>query len=522
MDIKNVDPNNLLEVPQLRKQRKLPIVQLLEVSGNAHTYQKNILTAFIFIQFFYGFIYSMIPYLYFTPNFYCKTDDGSLYRCNELEACGNTYGFVTESERDSLVTTFKLYCENKYLDTYGKNFIFGFAAIGCFLITAYSDYKGRKIIYLFSCLSLVIGGILGFSNNYYVIVFGMALCFLAMELFLTFTYVYTNEIVGTSLRSRSAPIIQLSIGFGIIASNIGSLLTRGYYVCFLPCCIFNGFLIVLSYYLVESPYFLDKKENKQPLFECLSTINSVNYRNNEQIREENLAILRKIILRDSCPIADNFDNVQDEIVDSIKNIVFKDEFKLNGTQVLFMVTKICIICSNVAIVFGLVMIAIQHVGTQNIQFNSFAFTLTIPVAVLYAMKNAPKIKRRRAIILQNISIIILSFLLIALRRFGFYTYFLGQCFDVILCVGIMAGSAVVNSLLSTYVSELFPTDVRGLALGADVFVSRLSYIASSYLALLSENFNLNPMSFCFIPAILSLVAVYGLKETLNNKGCTLK
>ena len=521
MNNQTVDQVNLLQRRKPKKPKKLPISELLEVSGNAHTYQKRIIAMFIVVQFFYGFIYSMIPYLYFGPTFHCRSEDGSLHECSEMKACANEYGYETSSERYSLVTRFHLYCDNKYLDTYGKNFIFAFSAICCLFVTAYSDYRGRKMIYLLSCLSLVIGGILGMSDDYVTIVVGMAFCFLAMELFLTFAYVYLNEIVGTSLRSRSAPIIQLSIGLGIIASNVCSLFTKGYYVSFLPCCIINGLLIVVYCYLAESPYFLDKREDKQLLYECLHNINNINYRDNEQLREQNKSILKKIILRDTCPIADNFNDQQEDAEDSETKLVIKKDPELNVTKIIIMIIQICIICSNIAIVFGLVMIAIQYLGSENIHFNSFAFTLTIPVAVLYAIKNAPRIKRRKCIIFQNISIILLSFLLIALRKSQLFENSLGKSLDVVLCVAIMAGSAVVNSLLSTYVSELFPTDVRGLALGADVFISRLSYIGSSYLALLSQYFDLNPMSFCFIPAFMSLVAVYGLKETLNPKGYAL-
>lgn len=518
MEEQHLDPDILLEVPKMPKHVKLPIAELLEISGNAHTYQKRVLGIFIFVQFFYGFIYSMIPYLYFTPSFLCLSLEGSAYPCNETEACGNKYGFSTTSERDSLVTRFELYCDKKYLDTYGKNFIFGFAAIGCFLITAYSDYRGRKIIYLLSCMTLIGGGLLGMANDYITVVVGMSLCFLAMELFLTFAYIYTNEIVGTSLRSRSAPIIQLSIGFGIITSNVGSLFNRGYYISFLPCCFFNGLLTALYCYLVESPYFLDKSRNKRPVYECLNVINRINHCHNEQLMEQKKASLKQIILRDTKAIADNPNNEVDEIGDSQIRIPASQDKKMKSTQAIIMVFQVCVICSNIAIVFGLVMIAVQHVGTQNIQFNSFAFTLTIPVAVLYAIKKAPKLKRRKSIILQNVSIIVLSFMLIVLRKSGLYQYFGGQVLDVVLCVCIMAGSALINALLSTYISELFPTDLRGLALGADVFISRLSYIASSYLALLSEAYKLNPMSFCFIPAVMSLIAVVGLKETMNPKG----
>lgn len=518
MEEPNIDQNQLIQSRITTKPKKLPIAELLEIAGNAHSYQKRLLLVFIAANFFNGFIYTMIPYLYFTPTFYCKSEDGSLSQCSEADACINPYGFDTKSERYSLVTRFSLFCDRKYLDTYGKNFIFAFAAIGCFVITAYSDYHGRKMIYLISCVTLVVGGILGLSNEYSTIVFGMGLCFLSMELFLTFAYVYTNEIVGTALRSRFAPIILLSIGFGIIASNFGSLIFKGYYISFLPCCIFNGILIVVYFYLVESPYFLDKNSNKLELYNCLNTINNRNYSDNEQLREQNKARLRKIILKDIQPIADKFNDQQDDVEDSDTKLHIKGNPKLTVTKVLLMVIQICVICANIAIVFGLVMIAVQYVGAQNIQFNSFAFTLSIPVAVLYAIKNAPRMKRRRAIMIQNISIIVLSFFLIGLRKSGLYKSRIGQGLDVFLCVCIMVGSAIINSLLSTYISELFPTDVRGLALGADVFISRLSYIASSYLALLSQDMDLNPMSLCFIPATLSLIAVYGLEETLNRKG----
>ena len=65
--------------------------------GEDGRYQLFAIITLSSVSFFLGFIVFCLPYIFFEPSFFCKTENGELYECTEKMACDNQWGFETKS-----------------------------------------------------------------------------------------------------------------------------------------------------------------------------------------------------------------------------------------------------------------------------------------------------------------------------------------------------------------------------------------------------------------------------------------
>ena len=73
------------------------------------------------------------------------------------------------------------------------------------------------------------------------------------------------------------------------------------------------------------------------------------------------------------------------------------------------------------------------------------------------------------------------------------------------------------AMMFTYVAELFPARIRGLALGCCVLVGRFSILFSLFLKNFTSHFNLNPMVGVAFGAIITMPVSLLLPETFGKK-----
>ena len=71
-------------------------------------------------------------------------------------------------------------------------------------------------------------------------------------------------------------------------------------------------------------------------------------------------------------------------------------------------------------------------------------------------------------------------------------------------------------MIFTYIAELFPTRIRGLALGFCVLAGRLSTIFTLTLENFTNHFNLNPMIGVIFGAIVTMPISLLLPETFGK------
>lgn len=68
-----------------------------------------------------------------------------------------------------------------------------------------------------------------------------------------------------------------------------------------------------------------------------------------------------------------------------------------------------------------------------------------------------------------------------------------------------------------YVSELFPTHIRGMALGISVLIGRVITSLSSYMIFVTDRLHLHPLATAMLTSLLALPFSYLLRETKDQK-----
>ena len=512
------DVENIVIPFDTEKMVALPVNSLLAISGNSHRYQRRLLIFLCVMYSFYSFIYIIIPILFYMPQIYCNNSDGSQHLCSEAEACLNKYGFDFANDKISLITKFNLICDKKYMDLMGKNYIYFFSGIGCLIISYLSDYYGRKFMLLVSGIALMFGVSFGLTDTYNKIIVGVGFCYCAMETSLNFSMVYCNETVGSRLRSRIMSIMFLCGCISLVIANLQSFIFSSYKIYFILPGIVNGILTIMYFYLVETPYYLAKTNQTEKLFQSLSRINEINYSHDNKIKNENKNKLEKHILND-VTLDDNEQEGTSDIVKDCNSdsLDIRADLEMSKRCAYFIIFCVCIISVNLGISFSLLTLSLQHFGNKNLHLNGICIVLIGTFILSYSIKYAPGLNRKFTIISQNTSVIFLCLSLFMLKYTGFIKTPIGMGFDLIFSAFIAAGGILVNCILPSYEAELLPTKYRGLACGLELFACKMSYMISTYLNYAGQIHQINPMTFCFIPAMISLVAVKMLPDTNMKK-----
>lgn len=500
------------------EQPRFQVSQLLRISGNSHRYQKNVLTILGIMQFFCSIVYVCIPLLFYNPKMYCINEDLSYRVCPEVEACKNPYGYIMGTQRFSLVSKFQLVCERKHLDLYGKNVIFITAALAILLISSISDYLGRKFMFLVSGLCMIIGTILGLTNHYNSIIIGVAFCFSSMGITNNFTSVYTNEVVGSGLRSRAVPMILAFGGIGLFFSTILSLVCKTYKQNIILPGLCNGTLIIMYFYFVETPFYLAKNNNANGLLKSLTKINRINYQDDDRIRSDNQEKIEGHILHGH-EIIEKEQMLQNEglNVSQPKDVEINSDTNMSFKMVFFIVSCLSCIVLNNAIITSLFTIAAQRIGNKNFQLNGILAVVLSASFVIYIIKQAPYIGRRFMYTLQTICVMLTCVLLYILKVSGIIHQPSGMFLDIFLSLIIITITNVANCLMPAYISELLPTKYRGRVAGMEMFLGKMSYIVSSYLDYVGFLYDMNPMILCIVPALFSFIGARLLHETNCKK-----
>ena len=267
--------------------QNIKVENLLEIVGEQGKYHIYLMIVLCLFNFFYAFVGFQLGYIYYKPNFYCFNSDQSKYLCIEDIACKNPYGYIVESPINSLVTEFKLYCDrNNYLRESEGIFVFlgGFIA---FIFGVLSDVIGRRRVFIFAWIFSVVGIFVAIlSNSLTFIVIGNVFSWAGMDMFFSMVFVYSNEIIGGNLRSRSNAILFFFWGFGEIVINLINIGISSYKSNFIIQLIPLFLLGLGLYFIKESPYVLYKLKNIRKLYKVLFFIAKKNKKDLEYIREQ--------------------------------------------------------------------------------------------------------------------------------------------------------------------------------------------------------------------------------------------
>ena len=223
-----------------------------------------------------GYLAFSVPYIYFEPDFYCKSGDSD-YLCSETEACINPEGFRVKVIRTSIVSVHQLYCDrNKYksIAISLMNLFGGFLSL---IFTILADHKGRLImLQSFMVIWLLSFIVLACVTNFYVNTLLNIVIWLSSNTLLPLTYVYFSEISSDRLRHKSNIIIVMSYALGSILCHVINIKITDFRVIYI---VPLGVIIVnlpFFFFLKKSPYFLFHKNRLSDFQKNIKLIWTVN------------------------------------------------------------------------------------------------------------------------------------------------------------------------------------------------------------------------------------------------------
>lgn len=501
--------------------RMVKVSELLHHVGDDQRYQKLVLAFLCVFNFFYAFIAFMIPYVFYEPSYHCKRADGTVYLCSMETACANKLGFTTHSAIRSLISENQLYCERRiYLQVAEASFVVigGFMA---FMFAFLSDKIGRKPVFIISFVLTSFGTFLSLtSTSLTVIVIGNMFSWSGMDTFFSMVFVYCNEIIGSALRSKSNALLFLCWGLGEVVFNLANLGISDYrtifFIQFLPLTVAGvGYL-----FIKESPYWLYKKKKISELFFVLKSIGLENGHKAFELEDKltadlglDIIITRKL---------EESDLIELKPVNPPSGSALANYWKScshigKDRQMLFRLVGVTAITANIYIGYSLALLIPQKIGLANLNLNGAFLGISEIIGYFFVIPFGNIIPRRFLNFGCALAVIGLDLVLIMIEltspAWNMSTLKWTQ--TVVSCM-IKMVFCVNYGLIFNYVSELFPTKIRGMTLGICVFFGRFMVVFALISQNLTDYFEINPMIGTIFGSLLVLPITLCLPETLNQ------
>ena len=513
---KNTEEELSLDQKQdfIENYHKIQISEILKISGNEGKYQYFIFSLFSFVYLALGITSNIIPYSYYTPKFFCKDEHNNEFECSHKMAC-DLNNFRIEKKRESLITQFNLYCGNdfNYVNTSQLYIFIGSAVISLF-VALISDRIGRKKSF-FIILFLFIGGFLSsiLFDRFFFIVLGIVVVKSGILAFHTIANLYINEICSNFLRSKFL-FFDLISSLGSICVNFLLVFIEGYKNFFLLCFLIMIFFTAFFYRIIESPYFIFFTKDVKNFY---LNLNRISYFNEKcptsttiQLNKElslNKILSQKMETVEYIKITNPKKKNLKKITQNFFLIFQKEHLKNLFFSFFFIINLYINNCVSITMP--------QKLGYHNIYLMNTLFSICDLIGFIIILPISHVIKRRKLNIYSTLSVIIFIFLLLLNEYFNknnsYYVFFatLISCF-----------LKIVNrfgfSLAFNYIGELFPTKIRGLAMGLIITLGRCSESFGGYFYQLSVFYDIHPLILTGLPAFLALPASYYLPETVDK------
>ena len=493
---------------------KIKVSKDIEYIGNEGNYQYYIFYIFALTFLIMGFLSTIITYTYYSPEFFCIADNGSNYKCTQKEAC-ELGKFDIVKSRTSLITEFDMYCgTDKILVTITQTYIFTLAAIITFIIAIISDKIGRRNCFFIMIGFLLVGGVISiFGNSIWSISTGVLLTWTSTDIFYSMALIYFNEITSDYLRSKVS-IFFIIAAVGAISINFILLFIpdfKNYYLfCFICCFLFS----FLFFRFVPSPFFVFSTGNFKNYHDSLLEIGTRNGKDSEELKQE----FRTRYQLSNIIEEKNMSEVEILKVDVKKENLYQrtqNTFGLIFSRQYSFTIFLCLIfyCNNY-ITESIGLIAPQKLGIENIYIIRTLLSIADLLGYLIVIPISHTIKRRYLNIGCNIIFLSISILLM-INEFNKKNDSYKVLATTLSCVFKMANSAMF-SLSFNYISELFPTKIRGLTTGLIVCAGRLSNSFASTIDHFSTIYDIHPLILTALPTLFSIPASYFLPETAEK------
>ena len=186
-------------------------------------------------------------------------------------------------------------------------------------------------------------------------------------------------------------------------------------------------------------------------------------------------------------------------------------------QVLFKLIGVTVITANIYIGYSLSLLIPQKIGLASININGMFLGLSEIMGYLFVIPFGNLIPRRILNFSCCAAVIILCCFLIAfdITAKKWNENVLRWSQTIVSCL-IKLVLCINYSLIFNYCSELFPTKMRGFALGICVFIGRVMVIFSFFIQRITDSLQINPMIGTIIGALIALPITLCLPETISS------
>ncbi|CAD8190555.1 unnamed protein product [Paramecium octaurelia] len=502
--IEQKDPIEVTDNTEEIEFKQLTYDQALSQVGSSGYYQKR---AFII----FGLQWMITTWILFAPVFYfiepkvdCKNDLNCYNECSTHILDDQCLSYICEDQSrieflvgNSLNTAFNtiLSC-NKTLQSIIKSIVYFGSLAGFFIFSFIADNYGRKLALILSWSITTIGSlILATAQNFQMITGAMFLLGFGGNPAITVHYSFINEHSQGHFREFQNVGLQVFFAIGEF-----TFITLAYYMpdwrsLAIIAAIPTIMLAFANFLILESPQFLYTKNKSQ----CVQTLNQIAKINSKK------------------PI------YIDELITNPKSKAKNQKMYTAWDLVRYKsIRYIFIACVMMFFAIQLIYYGISFVSDQ-LGMNFFtsnyiiaffeltAYLVTGKYIIYFRDFLVTKLKRKKNIIF--------GLILVGLMSQYFLIQFNNSIF--IIMQGVLAGVmrfiiCVIWALAFVYVSELFPSVVRSLALLLISAGGSIGSIVQTFLNNLCQQFQVHPMVVFGLIGMLCGLLLLPLKETLNQ------
>ncbi len=358
------------------------------------------------------------------------------------------------------------------------------AMIGSFLGGALADYKGRKWTLLFSSILLILGGLFFiFAINLYFLIFSRFLLGIGVGITTAIVPIYISEISSEKESGSYILLSQIIISFGVVVSFGLSLWMTSWKEITILGGLFPSvlFFFLTWFFLEETPIWLEIKGRRQ----------------------EAERVLDKLQLPHEKPTS---------IFQFVKNLFLVILTKSSKRRVLghLLLIGIFVAFFQQAIgIYGIAYFAPQMfeklgLGDQTIiLLMSFILALFNFIATIFSIPLMAYLSRKKLLILGMSGIFFSLLLLCSSLTFSIYAKVLPS---IALLLYIIFFSISVGPVTFVVLSELFPNEIRGKAMGICIFI----HLFTNYLVALSFLPLLHYLGVSLLFSIYGIIALLGI------------
>ncbi|NGX52120.1 MAG: D-xylose-proton symporter [Candidatus Anoxychlamydiales bacterium] len=378
------------------------------------------------------------------------------------------------------------------------SFILIGAIIGAYIGGSLSDLIGRKKTFFYAILALFIGTIIFvITKNIFLFFTSRALIGFSIGIFSAVSPIYIAELSDPKYRGRLVSINQLFLVLGILLSNICAyffLKTFHWQAIFLTGLIFALIMLILLFFIPETPSFLANKNQRSKAIKILKKVR-FNIEDSEIFKKENHDKTKKVKFSDLFA-----PSVRSAFIIGITLNIFRQITGIN--IVTYYAPKIFLSTGIESPHF--VMIFVAAVTAINI------------LATFLSIWLIDKVGRRPLLISSTFGMMIFLLMLSA-------SFFINPTnlpiFVMISLMGFTSSFAIGLGSVSWLINaEIYPMHIRGKANGIATFVNWVSnyLVASSFLSLI-HNFG-QGSTFLFFACICFLALIFSIKKVPETKG----